>query len=393
VSLTTVTPAVPPSTTVGRTTLAIVGWGVIAPIATGAEEFSAAIASGTRPSTVDATGMFDEPLPRPDAYAMVDFKVRDHLGRKGTSFFDRSTSLALVAAKLALADTELEVTDDNRFRIGVVLGTTAGSAKSTSDYSRETFVQERPYLVNPLIFPNAVMNCAAGQSAIWYGLKGVNATLAAGSMAAVSVLRYGRNILSCGYADGLLAGAVEEFSPHSAWGTHFTMRAGGADTPNGEGAAVFVTEEAGRARAAGHHVDAEVLAVEFGQYAPPGESPEMGTGLVNCLRTALHRAGVTPADVWAVSSAQNGIAALDDIEDQAIRSVLGTGPQRIRVKEFVGECLSAASVFQVAALLGRHRRDPSLDGRVSVVTCRSSTGSVGAVVLRGWSRDGRDRRG
>ena len=377
-----------PAPVTATATLAITGWSVISPAGVGADQFSSMLASDAV-GPVDASGLFEDPLPRPDAYAIVDFNIRDYVGRKGSSTYDRSTSLSTVACQLALADTDLKVDDDNRSRVGIVLGTTAGSAKSTSDYSRESFTQKRPYLVNPLLFPNAVMNCAAGQAAIRYGLKGVNATLASGELAAVTVLRYARTLVAGDYADALLVGAVEEFSPHSAWATHFAMQEAGATTPNGEGAAAFMVESAARVRAAGRRMDAEVLATEFGQYAEPGESPDMGDGLRHCLTRALKRAGVEPEQVWAVASAENGIRQLDEIEDNAIRAVLG-GAERIRIKERTGECYSASSVLQIAALLARHRSDPSADGRVSVVTCRSVIGSVGAIVLRGWSRGPRD---
>lgn len=377
-----------PEASARTTTLAVTGWGVVGAGAVGAEEFSAA--AGTPAGPVDVRGMFEDPLPRRKAFAMTGFDVREHLGRKGTSTYDRSTSLSMVACKLALADTDLVVDDANRERIGIVLGTTAGSAKSTSDYSRESFTSAKPYLVNPLIFPNAVMNCAAGQAAIRYELKGVNATLAAGDLAGVSVVRYARNLIACDYAEALLIGAVEEFSPHSAWGTHFMMRDAHAPTLNGEGAAVLVVENAAKVRAEGRPMDAEILAAEFGQYGPPGSDLDPGQGLRTCIERALARAGVRAGDVAAVASAENGIAVLDRLEDTAIRDVLGDAPRRIRVKERTGEAYSASSVFQIAALLARHRRDPGADGQVSVATFRSALGSVGAVVLRGWNRGSRD---
>lgn len=367
-------------------TLAISGWGVMGAGVIGTDRFARSMgAPPVGPSVV--TGMFDDPVPSDRAYALRDFAVRDHLGRKGTSTYDRSTALSVVACKLALADSDLAVTDENRERIGIVLGTTAGSVKSTSDYSRESLTQERPYLVNPLLFPNAVMNCAASQAAIRYGLKGINATLAAGELAAVGVLRYARTLIRAGYADALLTGAVEEFSPHSAWATHFAMEKAGATTLNGEGAAVFVVEDAVEVRRAGRGMDAEILAAEFGQFAPPEEAPNnMRVGLRACVERALQRAGVRPTEVWAVSSAENGEPALDALEDATVREMFGHAVERIRVKEWTGECYSASSAFQLAALLGRHRIEPALDGRTSVVTCRAASGSVGAVVLRGWSR-------
>ncbi|KAA2254450.1 beta-ketoacyl synthase [Solihabitans fulvus] len=370
--------------------IAITGWGVLSSAGIGADEFARAVTAG-RGSAADVSEMFEEPVPRQDAFALVDFKVRDYLGRKGTSFLDRSTSLAMVACGQALADTDLVVDDSNNERVGIALGTTAGSVKSTSDYSRDTFVQERPYLVNPLVFPNAVMNCAAGQSAIRYRLRGVNTTVAGGALAALSALRYARNLIGCGYADALLVGTTEEFSPQVAWATHFAMEAGGGDLAAGEGAAVFVVEDADAVREAGRRPDAEVLAIEVGLHVPADEAtagPEtdFSESLAGCVVRALSRAGVEPGEVWAVASAENGMPLTDGFEDRAIRAVLGDGPVRLRVKEFTGESHSASGAFQVAALLARHRADPTLDGRVSVVTTRTSDGAIGAAVLRGWSR-------
>ncbi|GGO79940.1 beta-ketoacyl synthase N-terminal-like domain-containing protein [Wenjunlia tyrosinilytica] len=373
----------------GPPALAITGFGVLSGAGIGPQALAAAI-GGHGAGPADVSGMFEEPLPRQDAHALVDFKVRDHLGRKGTSFFDRSTALGMVACKAALADTDLEVDDDNRARIGITLGTTAGSAKSTSDYSRDTFVQERPYLVNPLLFPNAVMNCAAGQAGIWYGLQGPNATIAGGPLAMLNVLRYSRNLIGCGYASALLAGSIEEFSPQAAWAVHYGQSTEGGSLPPGEGAAVFVVENADAVRAAGRRPDAEVLSVEVGVFDPPGPDGAFSQGLATCLTRALERAGVTADQVATVATAANGMTRLDEAEEAAVTSVLGSDVPRLRVKESTGEAFSASGAFQLAALLARHRTEPARDGEISVITARTAEGAAGAAVVRGWSRAGGD---
>ncbi|MFE4534369.1 beta-ketoacyl synthase N-terminal-like domain-containing protein [Streptomyces scopuliridis] len=380
-----------PHDTLRDGTLAITGWGVVSSLAIGADAFTTAVGAG-RSGLRDVTGMFDEELPEDEAFAMPDFRVRDHLGRKGTSFFDRSTSLALLGCTLALDDTDLVVTDDNRDRVGIVLGTTAGSVKATSDYSRETLVNDRPYLVNPVLFPNTVMNCAAGQSAIWHKLKGVNATVAGGQLAGLSALRYARNQIRRGYADALLVGSFEEFSPHTAWFAHRQHSAWEGRARVGEGSAVFMVEDAATVREAGRLPDAEVLAVEAGTYGPPGRTPDAGAGLAHCVLRALKRAGVEPSEVRAVASGECGISPLDDLERRGVESALGTEVWHVRAKEWVGECQSAAGSLQLAALLAGHRGHPELDGAVSVVTSVSADGSVGAAVLRGWHRGRRADR-
>ncbi|MFD8588241.1 beta-ketoacyl synthase N-terminal-like domain-containing protein [Streptomyces sp. NPDC059637] len=401
----TALPDAPPEAAAGHLprdgALAITGWGTVCSLAIGAEEFSAAVAEG-RSGLRDVTGMFeDEDLPAAEACAMPDFRVRDHLGRKGTSFFDRSTSLALVGCSLALDDTDLAVGDDNRERVGIVLGTTAGSIRATGEYSRETLVQDRPYLVNPMLFPNTVMNCAAGQAAIRHRLKGVNATVAGGQLAGLSALRYARNLIRRDYADALLVGSVEEFSPHTAWGTHHLYADDDGRAPVGEGSAVFVVEDAAAVHRAGRLPDAEVLAVEVGTYAPADGRPEAGDrgrpgaaeGLATCIARALERAGAAPSEVWAVASGESGVEHRDAVERRGIEAALGTTAERLRVKRSTGECHSASGSLQIAALLGRHRIDPALDGRLSVVTSCSPDGAVGAAVLRGWHRARRDHRG
>ncbi|MCP5877146.1 hypothetical protein NL390_32295, partial [Klebsiella pneumoniae] len=65
----------------------------------------------------------------------------------------------------------------------LVLGTTTGSAESMMNFTRSSLEAEKPFYVDPALMPNAVMNCAAGQCAIWHQLKGPNTTIAGGRAA------------------------------------------------------------------------------------------------------------------------------------------------------------------------------------------------------------------
>jgi len=161
----------------------VTGFGVLCSAGVGPGALAGALTRGrdARPDPgPDVTRLYPERLPTRNAHALVDFDVRQVLGRKGTSFLDRRSGLALVACAEAIGDSGLVINDGNRTRIGIMLGTTWGSLKAMSDYTKETLVEQRPYLVNPGLFPNTVMNCAAGQAAIWYRVRGVNATIAGG---------------------------------------------------------------------------------------------------------------------------------------------------------------------------------------------------------------------
>ncbi|MFI5834159.1 beta-ketoacyl synthase N-terminal-like domain-containing protein [Micromonospora sp. NPDC051300] len=341
----------------------VTGCGVVSAAGDSVADVLTAIRAGTA-VRADVRDRFAEPLPETEAPAIADFDVRALLGRKGTSFLDRATALAMVACGRALADGGLTLDDDNRHRVGVVLGTTTGSLKSTMDFSRETLVQDKPYLVNPVLFPNTVMNCAAGQAAIRYGLRGVNATVAGGPLAFLYALRYALNAIRRGYADALLVGGVEEYTPNTAWAARLTDAG-----PAGEAAAVYLLRRRG-AEAVGAR--AEVLSVATG-FAPD----DADAGLAGCARRALAVADVRAADVWALAG--------DDGD-------CPPGVERLPVRQALGDCQAAAGALAFGALLARYAEEPAAAGRPALVTARSRDGGVAAAVVRGWAGGGDDHR-
>jgi 3-oxoacyl-[acyl-carrier-protein] synthase II len=363
------------------TGLEIVSCGLVSPAAGGCAELVRALSRPPAPAEV--TGMYPEPLPGPRAYALVDFNVRAELGRKGTGFFDRRTGLTVICCGRALRDAGLEVTDQNRHRIGVVVGTTAGSVRSAVDYAAETFRQHPPHLVNPALFPNTVMNCAAGQVAIWFGLHGVNATLAGGRMAFLSVLRYCGNAFRTRQADFLLAGAVEEFTPHTAW---LWPRGPGRPLP-GEGGAMFGLRPGG-GPANRRRPDAEVLGVTLGFC--PGRD-DRTAAIAGCVRRALLQSGMGLERVRFAAVGGSDSPAADAAGWRAIGQAVGAEPaEPVRVEGATGDVPTAAGALELAAVLARHRHDPGLDGELSVLVAQNPEGAVGAAVIRGWSR-GPDR--
>lgn len=325
--------------------------------------------------------LYPEPLPAPTGHALAGFDVRAHFGRKGTSFYDRATSLAAVACHGALEDARPRLDDVPAERVGLVLGTTMGSFKSTCDYSRETLEQEKPYLVNPLLFPNTVMNCAAGQSAIRFGLRGVNSTIAGGRTALFQALRYAANALDRGHADAVLAGAVEEFTPHRAWASHLANQLAGRDVTTGEAAAVFVLGRPGPG------TDADVLAVATGY--GPGGGERADRALEGCVRRALRQAEVAAEDVTAVLTGELDTGPEDEYGPAT--AALGHRPPRTLVSRLYGECDAATGALELAAVLAGHRDDPGRDGQLSLLTARDRDGAVAAAIVRGWSRAGAGR--
>jgi 3-oxoacyl-[acyl-carrier-protein] synthase II len=364
--------------------LAITGWGVMTPVGIGEEAFGLGLAAG-KPGLKDVSG-FAGSHPAARACVIPEFEIQTALGPKGTRTMDRTTGMAVATSGMALKHRPIG-DEDERLRAGFVLGTTTGSIKSISDFTRETLVQDRPYLVNPALFPNTVMNCSAGQCAIWYKLKGVNATISGGLFSGLLAIQYASLIIRRGYADVLLTGSVEEYCEQSAWAYHHTVEAAQRERqPLGEGCAMFALEKAGKAMPPGRVKLAEILGSRVGLYfdARSGDPRRHSQEASECITSVLDEAGVHPSEIWAVSKCHGESPELSALEDTAVELALrGHKPAHaLSVGSITGNTYSALSSMQLAALLSLHGRKTEGKGKHSLVTVVGHDGTVGCLLIK-----------
>lgn len=369
-----------------RSPLALTGWSAMSPLGLGADAFSTGIRAGRcgvrAYSVAGAGGSADGTAPPIAEVATVPgFETRAVLGRKNTRSMDRATGLAVATVGLLL-DQQREVGRGFDGKdIGLVLGTTTGSVQSMMDFTRDSLTQDKPFLVDPACFPNTVMNCAAGQCAIWHDLRGPNTTIAGGQATGLSALNYAARLHHCGHAATVLCGAVEEFSLQRAWLEYHASQDDAAPVL-GEGCAVFLVEDIAAAARAGRSVLAELLAIDLRvHYGDPGAA------LIESLRAGLHSAGVGAQDVWSVSCDLPGAAGdtvPGTVVDSVIDEVFGAdaGPRRLDVRQLVGDTGAASAAMQLAAVLATAEHDPAASGRIAVVASADRDGVLGCAVLR-----------
>ncbi|MQY07903.1 beta-ketoacyl synthase N-terminal-like domain-containing protein [Actinomadura macrotermitis] len=298
----------------------ITGWSAVSPYGVGAASFAAGVRS-RRPAAAepDPAG-----VPGAEVCRVPGFDPRTALGGKGTRAMNRVTGLAVTAVgALAAARPEPDA--------ALVLGTTSGSVQSMMDFTRASLTGERPFDVEPSAVPGAVMNCAAGFSAIRYGLTGPNTTIAGGRAAGLLGLAYARRLLAAGRAATVLCGAAEECSAARSWLEHHARS--GAPARLGEGAGVLRLEPPGAPGAL-----ARVLAVHSA----------LDTGVAEVRRRALAAAGVPAA------------AEVPD------------------VAALIGDTGAVSAVFQIAAALAT---GGGTSGRTVVVTAADPAGMTAAAVL------------
>ncbi|MCC5603259.1 beta-ketoacyl synthase N-terminal-like domain-containing protein [Nostoc favosum] len=363
--------------------LAITGWGVISPIGIGIDAFTEGCtkkSSGLKP----ITGYTTDPLPFDEACIIPEFETTKFLGSKGTRSMDRTTGMAVAAVGMALKYSGITV-EPKQDRIGVVLGTSTGSIRSISEFTRETLVQERPYLVNPALFPNTVMNCAAGQCAIWHKLKGVNATISGGKLSGLLALRYAALTIRSGYADTLLTGAVEEFCEQTAWAYYHTSSSR-QKLPLGEGCAIFVLEKPEIAQANNRKILAEVLGCEFGVYSKINinNAKQQAVGLASCIQKLLVSANITPSQIEVIAKCHCEIPVLHRLQDEGLSmALMGMDcAYHFSISDLIGDCFSASAAFQLAALLAFFESLPTAGNRYGLITSVGWDGTVGCMLIR-----------
>jgi 3-oxoacyl-[acyl-carrier-protein] synthase II len=350
-------------------------WSAVSPYGVGSEPFRAGIRAGR--GTVTALDQGTHPGPFTEGALVPDFDVTEHIGRKGTRTMDRVTAIAVTAVGLLLADGGPELTSRPE-ETGLVLGTGSGSVQSIMDFTRDSLVGERPYHVDPARFPNTVMNRAAGQSAIWHGIKGPNTTIAGGRLTGLTALSYANRLHRGGHCARVLCGAAEEYSVQRAWLEWHGRDGDDRAAPLGEGAAVFLLETAEDARAAGRRVRARLLTTRFRAFAEPSDAR---MALTECVREALKQADARAEDVYVVATAETG-GTLAGVEEAVIGDVLGpAGPRPLPHRALLGDTSAATASLQLAAVLSLLDDEGTPPGALALVTAVDRDGTVGCALL------------
>lgn len=360
--------------------LSITGLGVVSPVGIGLSPLTQAMDKGYDDyhSPVGAASEYP-PMP---LWAVSDIPIGEHLGRKGLREVDRMSRIALVACQLAVEQAG-GLAEEEQNTVGVAMATAGGSLRSLSEVGLDTVTNEKPYMVNPRLFPNVVMNSCAGQVAIKNGLHGVNATTSAGQVSSLAAFRYARLALAGQRVTRILAGGVEELSPIGTWGWHLS-EALTDGTAAGEGSAMFMLEDSSVASEAGRVSRGEILGCEIG-YAGPADGGNLDAArgvpaLAAVIERTLNRSGVTAGDLDLVVPGCQGQPATAEIEEEATERVLARPVKRLEVVPVIGQCYSASVALQTAALLGYFEGQR---GWTALVTSVGEEGTVGAMVLRG----------
>jgi 3-oxoacyl-[acyl-carrier-protein] synthase II len=351
--------------------IVITGLGAITPIGNTVEDFWQNLTGGV--SGIAEITQFDTSnLPVKIGGEVKNFAPRDYMDIKASRRMSRAAQMSIAATRQALEDAKLEITDDNRENIAVVINT--GGAGICETYWETLVIEKKgPDRVSPFYVPMMAPNMVSCQISITFGITGPAMTAVAACASGVTAFLDAVRLIRSGEADVVITGGSESSLNPLAISSLANMQALSRknDAPTkasrpfdrdrdgfvfSEGASIMVLETLGHAQARGARIIAEVLggaqtADAFHITAP---APH-GAGAARALKRAMAATGLKPEDVDFIVAHGTGTPLNDAAETEAIKTAFGDQAYKIPVsspKSMVGHLLGAAgSISALAAVL------------------------------------------
>ncbi len=351
----------------GGRRVVVTGIGCVTPIGTSA----AGLWDGLRArrSAVRAITRFDpSPFRSRIAAEIPDFRPQDFLDARRARRLDRFSQLAVVAAQLALEDAALSLDREDRDQVGAMMGSALGGV-AYAEAQAAVYAAEGLRGLDAALALSVFGGASSCNIAIELGVMGPNSTNAMSCASGTIAVGDGYHAIRDGRADVMLAGGAEAPLAPLCYGAFALIRAmstrndepASASRPfdagrdgfvMGEGSAVLVLEELGRARARGAPVLAEVLgaAVTNDAYHMTAPRPD-GSQAARCIALALADAHLAPHEVGYVNAHGSSTPLNDKTETLAIRKAFGEHAERLAVsgtKGYYGHPLGASGAIEAA---------------------------------------------
>ncbi len=299
------------------------------------------------------------------------FVPSDWLDAKTVRRTGRELQMGVASAKLALADSGLEVTDENRTEIGVIYGSGSGGQEMMNE--QLLVLRDRgPDRVSPTFIANSLVDSTSGMIAIETGAIGHNMCVVTACSTGTSCVGEAAEAIRRGDCIAVIAGSTENALLEIGHAGFSNMRGVGAPRPGfpitdvsrpydrtrngfilGEGAAALILEDLELAKARGARIYAEV--VGYGSAADGWDmiQPiEGGVGVARAIRMALERRGVPDDEIDVINPHGTSTPVGDKREADAFWSVFGDRTKSIAIsatKSMTGHMMGAAGAFEAFA--------------------------------------------
>jgi beta-ketoacyl-acyl-carrier-protein synthase II len=303
------------------------------------------------------------------AAEIPDYTPTDFFPLKRLDLLDRFTQFGLLAAREAVRTSGIEISEEERSRFGAVMGTGMGGAETFDRTFYKLYAQNETRL-HPFTIPKIMHNAVTSQMCMEYGAQGPALAVCTACSSAGHAIGEAFHLIKFGMADIMLAGGSDApitFGMVRSWESVRVLASGNGEPSRacrpfsadregmvlGEGAGVFVLEEAERARRRGARIYAELAGYGLSSDASHITQPSVA-GPARAIRMALSEAGVNPPEVDYINAHGTGTRLNDAIETQVIKEVFKDHARRVAIsstKSMHGHGMGATGAVELAAAI------------------------------------------
>jgi 3-oxoacyl-[acyl-carrier-protein] synthase II len=343
------------------TRVVVTGVGAITPLGIGAEAYWDGLVNGR--SGIRYIESFDtSQLDVKIGGEVRGFVAKDFMDFKSAKRMDRFAQFAVAASREAIEQSGLQITDENRENIGVVMNTGGGGIPSI-EQEVTNMVTKGPKAVHPLLIPVFAPNMASCQVSMAFGIHGPSTTSVAACAAGVQAFVDAVNMIQRGEVDVAITGGTEAGLIPVAIASLSSMTAltRRNDPPEeasrpfdknrdgfvfSEGCAAMVLETLEHAQERGATIIAEVLGGSYTSdaYHITASAPG-GRGAALAMKRALKRANLQPTDIDFVAAHATATDIGDVSETDALKNAFGDHAYKLAIsanKSSIGHLLGAA---------------------------------------------------
>lgn len=344
----------------------VTGYGVTSPIGHTPEDFWNSLHDGKigiKPIT-----KFDaSEIPVFNAGEIQDFPFDKYFVKKDKNRMDTYSLYAIYAAMEAIENAALDMAQEIRDRVGVIVSSGIGGLQELEDQIIR--MHERGMKrIKPMFIPKALSNMGAGNIALKIGAQGVCKSITTACASANDAIGEAFREIKYGFHDVILAGGSEASITKIGIGGFNALTAlSTTEDPArsaipfdkdrngfvmGEGAAILILESLEHAQKRGARILAEV--VGYGSncdaYHMTTPTPD-GSGAAKAIKLAINEAGISPEEVNYVNAHGTSTQANEKGESKAIVAVLGKDVPVSSTKSFTGHLLGAAGGVEAIATI------------------------------------------
>lgn len=352
------------------TRVVVTGVGAVTAVGHTAEETWQAMLDGR--SGVGPITLFDpEPYPVRIQAEVKGFELGDRVDAKQQRYMNRGVTFGMSAAIEALADSKLEITEENADTIGVIFSSGAGGTDMIIEHQK-ILDTKGPRRVTPFLVANFIPDAASGHIAIHTGARGPNMAVVSACATGGATIGEAFETVRRGDATAVITGSSEAVLLPIYHATWCSMRALAGDNEHpekaqkpfdlnrdgfiaGEGGAAMIVEDYDHAKARGAKIYCEIIGYGTSNDAYDMISlHETGRGLKRAMKAAIKKAGIDPAEIDYINPHGSATPSNDAVETMVFKEIMGAAAYKTTissVKPITGHCMGASGSVEALACI------------------------------------------